>query len=144
MTAARIHPPTLWDAMFSSPLVRKWLPPVLAALGIGVIALAVMARGDGSSQALDTSVEQLIPGPGDQVLMQSPVGIDLVDGEPYEIRLTINGTPIPPREFVVSEALNRATYQPDDDKTLDTLATGDNCVLAEYWLVREGAALVSW
>jgi hypothetical protein len=124
--------------MFTHPLVRKWLPPVLAALGIAVFALAWVARGDNSGAVLDGAVEQLIPGPDDRVLVQNPIGIDLADGEPYEILLTINGVPIPPREFVVSEALNRATYQPGDDKTLDSLDSGENCVVAEYWLVREG------
>jgi len=125
--------------MFDNPLVRKWLPPVLAALGIGVIALAVMARGDGNDQAaLDSSVEQLIPAPDDQVLVQNPVGIDLADGEPYAIRITVNGVEIPEREFVVSEALNRATFQPGDDQTVESLEPGENCVVAEYWLVREG------
>lgn len=124
--------------MFSKPLVRKWLPPVLAALGIALFALAWVARGDNTDSALDGPVDQLIPGRGDQVLVQNPIGIDLTDGEPYEIRLTINGVAIPPREFVVSEALNRATYQPGDDKTIDSLESGENCVVAEYWLVREG------
>ena len=76
--------------------------------------------------------------PGDQVLVQNPIGIDLADGEPFDVRLTINGVSIPPREYVVSEALNRATYQPGDEQTLESLEAGENCVLAEYWLVREG------
>ena len=133
--------------MFNSPLVRKWLPPVLAAVGIAVIALAWVAAGDSSDDALESSIEQLIPGPDDQVLVQNPIGIDLVDGEPYEIRLTVNGVSIPEREFVVSEALNRATYQPGEDQTLEDLDAGENCVVARYWLVREGeeaARTVRW
>jgi hypothetical protein len=133
--------------MFSNPLVRKWLPILLATLGVAVIALAVMSRGDSDDAALDSAVEQVIPGPGDQVLVQNPIGIDLVDGEPYEIRLSINGLEIPAREFVVSEALNRATYQPGDGQTLKNLESGDNCVVAEYWLVRQGpesARLTRW
>lgn len=124
--------------MLDNPLVRKWLPIVLATLGVTVVALAWVARGDGNEAAIDGAIEQLIPGPDDQVLVQNPIGIDLVDGEPFEIRLSLNGTEIPAREYVSSEALNRATFQPGEAQSVDSLASGDNCVLAEFWLVREG------
>jgi hypothetical protein len=124
--------------MFDNPHVRKWLPPILAGIGIAVIALAWVVRAGNSDPTFDSAVEQLIPGPDDQVLVQNPIGIDLVDGEPYEITLTINGTEIPDREYVVSEVLNRATYQPGESQTIDRLETGENCVVAQYWLVREG------
>ncbi len=60
------------------------------ALGLTIMILGFRAGITGrEAQRLPASIEQMKPGPGDQVLQQTQIFIDFVDG--YEARLTVDG-----------------------------------------------------
>lgn len=117
--------------------MRRYLIPAMALVGIGLIVLVWTQLGDGEP-ARDGAVEELIPGPGDEVLSQTAVGIDLVDGERYVVSLTLNGEQIPDEQLLVAESLNRVTFDPGEGQVVENLRAEQNCVLAEFYRLVDG------
>lgn len=117
--------------------MRRWILPLMALLGLAAIALVWTQLGDGEP-IRDDAVEELIPGPGDEVLSQTAVGIDLVDNEPYVVTLTVNGVLIPAEEVLFAESLNRATFNPGEGQVIENLQAEQNCVLAEFYPTIDG------
>jgi hypothetical protein len=102
---------------------------------------------DNTSQNLPNSVERLLPASGDEVLRQAQVGLDLADG--YKATLTINGTEIRSAEdgLITDLGTGQVLYQPGPDKPVESLNSGQNCVIAMVWdeLELESTAVpVSW
>lgn len=109
----------------------------MAVLGLAAIALVWTQLGDGEPIRTE-AVEELIPGPGDEVLSQTAVGIDLVDDEPYFVGLTVNDVQIPADEILFAESLNRATFNPGEGQVIENLQAEQNCVLAEFYPTIDG------
>ena len=110
----------------------------IAAAGIAAITTAVMVRGGDSTPAVDSRVEELIPAPGDEVLAQQAVGIDLTDTPRYVIELYLNGQRLPDAETLQATSTNRAVYQPGQDRAVEKLRAGENCTRAVFYPLAEG------
>lgn len=124
--------------MLEHPLVRKYGVAFLALLGVLVGILAVLARDNTTLPAIDEVVEELIPNRGDEVLSQTDVGIDLIDG--YTAELTVNGVEIPESQLRRLEGLNRVTFRPDEGMVITKLLPDQNCATALYWPLAQGRA----
>lgn len=124
------------DSIFDTWFVRKAAIPLMVALGIGVLVLAVFLRDVEELQAVDEVIEGVFPNNNDEVLAQSTVSIDLIQG--YTAELTINGVKIPEAELRRVDALSQVEFQPGEGKTLERLAPDLNCVNALYWPVAQG------
>lgn len=124
--------------MLEHPLVRKYGVGILVLAGLLVGFLAVVVRDNPTPPTIDQVVEELFPARGDEVLSQSTVGIDLIEG--YTAELTINGVAIPESQLRRVEALNQVTFRPDDGNVLAKLQPDQNCAVALYWPLAQGRA----
>ena len=91
------------------------IPYRLVYVGLGLIvvaavALAVAFGGGGDPVALPAVVESLRPGPGDSVLAQAILEVDLQPG--FRAQIFIDGFPIPPAEVTFVEATGVHRWQP--------------------------------
>lgn len=124
--------------MLEHPLFRKLAVPVLVLAGLVMGVLAVVVRDNTEPPTIDEVVEELFPGAGDEVLSQSTVGVDLVEG--YTAELTLNGTEIPESQLRRVEALNQVTFRPDEGQIITKLRADQNCATALYWPLAQGRA----
>ncbi|MEX0768039.1 MAG: hypothetical protein WD029_06175 [Microthrixaceae bacterium] len=118
-----------------------------AIVGIFLTGKSATTGMDSTSQNLPNSVERLLPASGDEVLRQAQVGLDLAEG--YKATLSINGTEIRTAEdgLITDLGTGQVLYQPGPDKVVETLNSGQNCVIAMVWdeLEVESTAIpVSW
>lgn len=121
----------------------------------GVLLLAVAAGlwlasqdsrpSDQEGPTRDSAIEAVFPTDGSDVLRQSEVGVDLVEG--YRASLTANGVAIPGDQITGVDAndsqpsLARYAFSPGDGKVIETWRTGQNCVTATYWPADSGRGL---
>jgi len=121
---------------------------VLGALaGIFLTAQAARTGTDQASGQLPEAVERLIPNPGDEVLSQARVGIQVKPG--HDATLVINGTEVREGSPGLSKdlGLGLIQFQPGADTELGGLLPQRNCVVAMVWRQAEGpdaAEPVSW
>ncbi len=86
---------------------------VIAAALVAIVAGFMQAEtGDDSVTVVDPGVEVLVPKPGDIVLRQSQVGVDLAPG--YQGTLDIDSVPMPEDQLTLNDALNQVFFQPGD------------------------------
>ena len=141
-----LRPHKLFQAM--SPRAAMLVAVVVAMAGVGTITLAVLAREGSDGPGLDPAVEQLIPAADSEVLVQTNVGIDLVDSPSYKIvSFRLNGIELPQDEWLFSLGTQRLTYLVGDDQTVAELRPERNCARVEFYPTLEGAAAtrqVSW
>jgi len=122
--------------MFDHWFVRKWLAPLMVATAFAILVLTVLISPDTKVAAVDDVIEQVSPAPGDEVLSQSEISIDLADG--YDAELTLNGVAIPEAELRRTGGLNVVAFRPDQGKVVESLRPEVNCVNALYWPVATG------
>ena len=83
-------------------------------------------------------MEELIPEPGSEVLVQQAFGLDLTDTPRYVIELYLNGHLLPDNESVQATSVNRSVYQPGRTQTVTKLRAGENCARAVFYPFAEG------
>lgn len=129
----------------SAPPSRVPLPrPVWYAIGglAVVIAIAVyFAAQSGTPSPLaegpgEGVIEALVPTEGAEVLQQGRFGIDLAPG--WDAALVVNDVVIPDDQLQRIPELNQVFFIPGEDKVIDRLPPGDNCVSARFWPVATG------
>jgi hypothetical protein len=101
--------------------------------------------GDDSVTVVDPGVEVLVPKPGDIVLRQSQVGVDLAPG--YQGTLDIDSVPMPEDQLTLNDALNQVFFQPGTGKDVEEFTPGRHCVTAHFFRTIEGPELArtfSW
>lgn len=118
-----------------------------ALAGLFFVGREAVTGTDSTSDALPSSVERLVPASGDEVLVQAQVGLDLADG--YDAYLILNGEEIRTAEDGLIRGLGNGliVYQPGPGKPVESLNSGQNCVVAMVWDVLETpetAEPVSW
>jgi hypothetical protein len=125
---------------------RLGLALVIAAALVAIVAGFMQAEtGDDTVTVVDPGVEVLVPKPGDIVLRQSQVGVDLAPG--YEGTLDIDSVPMPEDQLTLNEALNQVFFQPGPGKDVEEFTPGRHCVTAHFFQTVEGPELArtySW
>jgi hypothetical protein len=118
---------------------------LIAAVAGMWIASQDSRSSDQGGPTSDAAIEAIFPTDGSDVLRQSEVGIDLVEG--YRASLTANGIAIPANQITGVDAndsqpsLARYAFSPGDGKAIETWRTGQNCVTATYWPADSGRGL---
>jgi hypothetical protein len=82
----------------------------LALIALAAIVLGVAFAGGGEPVELPLPLEGVAPTPGEAVLRQAVVEVDLPAG--YQATIYIDGFPIPPAEVVVVEATGVHSWRP--------------------------------
>lgn len=146
--------PTPGPQGLSYPTRTKVIVAVVLAIAIAALVLAYLSTADSDETGVQVSgadglqdtaqrdpsgVEALIPPRNAEILGQEVIGIDLVPGWTGELTLLPgNGvaTTIPDDE-IVTDGLNRITFQPGPGKAIERLS-GDYCLVATIWDRVEG------
>lgn len=124
-----------------SPKALLAIALIVAVAGVVAITLAVLAREGDDGPGLDPAVEQLIPDEGSEVLVQTNVGLDLVDSPSYTIiSFRINGNEVIEDGILFSAGTNRLTYQIGEGQIVEELRPEQNCITAEFYPTLEGEA----
>ena len=141
--------------------IDKQMLVVSAGVGVGLF-LIISGLQSGSTgrdaQRLPVAIERMSPGPGDQVLQQSQILVDVIDG--YEAELTVDGIDLPttrldeltengqtPKPGAQVEIPSTAIYDPGNytisfspqqGAAITTLSQGIHTATVRYWKVLEG------
>lgn len=113
-------------------ILRRIAVAAVVVVAIGLFALAGVVADTESDDTVSVSgeiVERLIPSRNDEVLRQSPVGVDLTPGWGLT-SLTVNGTVIPERDWQVTLPLALYQFVPGEGMSLAELDADENCVAA--------------
>lgn len=141
--------------------IDKQMLVVSAGVGVGLF-LIISGLQSGSTgrnaQRIPVVIERMSPGPGDQVLQQSQILVDFIDG--YEAELTVDGIDLPttrldeltengqaPRPGAQVEIPSTAIYDPgnytisfspQEGAAITTFTQGIHKAIVRYWKVVEG------
>ena len=118
---------------------------LLIVVVVGSVVVLVKKASQGSGTLNNSAIERLIPTAGAKILQQDIIGIDLAPG--YEGTIALNGEPLPLDQVTVVAPLNQVTFKPGPGKIYESLPTGENCLVATYWMSSKGpaqASLQSW
>ncbi len=129
------------------------------ALGLSITVVGFGAGITGrEAKRLPASIETMTPGPNDQVLQQSQVFVDFVEG--YEARLTINGielettrldelssegsglepgqqVEIPPTA-IYDPGNFTISFTPQIGAPIETFTQGEHEAIVTYWKIEDG------
>lgn len=114
---------------------------LVLSVAVAMLVAAVIGFDDGGDdpvlQGGDRAVvESLIPRRNSQVPQQSSIGIDLVTG--WDGTLVVDGVEIPRDQLVLTPEIGLVQFTPGDDKAVEELHSGENCVTAVIWRVSQG------
>lgn len=131
-----------------SDQTRRFILTFATLVAIALIVVAVMMADTGPGSVSDTAgggVEDQIPRPGDQLLRQDRVGIDLAEG--WTGTLALDGVEIPETQVTRNPTQNQILFQAGPNKVVTELETGTRCLVARVWEIALGpgtARTVSW
>lgn len=99
----------------------------LGALAVAIVALGFAFSGGGDPVELPEPVESVFPLPGDAVLMQAFVEVDMQVG--YEVSIYVDGFLVPANEVEFVEATGVARWAPSPASLyLDAWTPGEHTV----------------
>ncbi len=132
---------------------RRLVTSMLISASLVFIARGLMTAVTGDqSTSVPAGVDRLVPGPGDLVLRQAQIGIDLsagyrgelvVDGQiipTYDLSkndCAITTTPFLGRDAVFDPGQNTVYFQPSPGATIERFAPGEHQIIARYWKLCE-------
>jgi hypothetical protein len=99
-----------------------WLTAALAAVVIAAVVLAP----SGEPVEIPAPLERIFPAPGDTVVRQTAVEIDLPVG--YSIELFVDGVPIPSDEIGSTASTGVYVWRPAPGGTIETWPGGEHTV----------------
>jgi hypothetical protein len=106
----------------------------LALLAVAVVALGVALAPEGDPVELPGPIEAVSPAPGETVIRQAVLSVDLDIG--YEATIFVDGMPIPDAQFVPATGVY--TWAPHANSAVMTeWSTGEHTVRVE-WLKVSG------
>ena len=112
------------------------------AVGLVLIGMGLSGGTTGrEAQKLPTAIEDINPGPGDEVLRQSQVFIDFIDG--YDAELTIDGVVLPVTRLDELSA-NGATPKPGAQVDIPPTAIYDPGNYTISYMPQEGAPITEF
>lgn len=144
---------------------RRVINAVVVAGALGLIGYGLVNGATGEKAITKPAgVERFVPNPGDLVLRQGQIGIDLANG--YRGSLVIDDQPIPTYDLAPSAATCSPTtkpftggdsvfdpaqstvyFQPGPNSTIEKFAPGLHRVTARFWKLCDDpdtAETVSW
>jgi hypothetical protein len=134
-----VVPPTVSPGSTLPSSGRDWLRrgilTSLVLFAVGLLVLAGMSADTSNDDGVSISgdiVERLTPAPDDEVLSQTPIGLDLATGWGVQT-LTVNDTPILEQDWDVTGELALYQFFPGDGTSLDRLKADRNCVQAQLF-----------
>lgn len=105
-------------------------------LAVAAIALGVAFGGGPEPTELPATIERLSPAPGDAVLRQALIEIDLVTG--YRAELFVDGFKVPETELVFVEATGVHSWRPSPSGTYLTEWTPGAHTVLIRWMTLTG------
>lgn len=99
------------------------------ALGV-VVATLVALNPTGRRTEVPAPLEEVFPLPGDTVVRQTAIEVDLPVG--YELSLAIDGIEVPEGEIGVTEATGQHVWQPGPSSLFASWTPGDHIVRATW------------
>ena len=125
---------------------RVGISALIAFALIAIVAGFMQAKtGDDQATLVDPGIEVLVPKPGELVLRQSQVGVDLAPA--YSGTIDVDSTPVPDDQLTINDALNQVFFQPGPGKEFEQFAPGRHCVTAHFYKTADGpstAHTYSW
>lgn len=138
---------------------QKLLMSAGISLGLVLVILGAQSATTGrDAQNIPEAIERMSPGPGDQVLQQSQILVDFVDG--YEASLTVDGIEIPttrldelssegnalqpgsqlniPPTAIYDPGNYTISFLPQEGAPIETFSQGLHSVVVRYWKVIDG------
>jgi hypothetical protein len=109
---------------------------VLTASLAAVVALAVALAPGGVEPELPGPLEEVFPLPGDAVVRQTAIQIDLPIG--YAVEIEVDGIWIPPHEIGLTDATGLYRWQPNAESVLPFWEPGDHTVTARWERISGG------
>jgi hypothetical protein len=111
---------------------RRLLISLLLGASVAGLFYAFTRPTDNQQPALrDSAVKHVEPAPGDRVLRQTEVAVDLAAD--YTGVLFIDDRRIPEDQTNHIVGLNRVSFTPGEDKELTALSPGHHCAKVELW-----------
>jgi hypothetical protein len=104
-----------------------------AGLGLALtalIALAVALAPTGDPTSLPEPLQDLFPSPGDSVLRQASVEIDLPVG--YAVGLVVDGRAVPASEIAVTPSTGVWRWQPAPGASIEEWSPGEHTVTVTW------------
>jgi hypothetical protein len=109
---------------------------VLTGSLAAVVALAVALAPGGVEPELPGPLEEVFPLPGDAVVRQTAIQIDLPIG--YAVEIEVDGIWIPPHEIAFTEATGEYRWQPALRSVVEFWEPGDHTVTIRWERVAGG------
>jgi hypothetical protein len=110
---------------------------LLAAAAIAAVVGFLVTDTDQPDKVPQSEiVEHFLPKPGDEVMRQFELGVDLAPG--YDGTLAVNGVNIPVEEQRRIPEQNPVFFTPGEGKSVERLLAGQNCVVANVWKISDG------
>jgi hypothetical protein len=100
-------------------------------LAVNVWIIAGISQRTNTEGTLPTSIEELIPKPGDLVSPQSSIGVNLRDDLTGILQL--NGVEIPLDQLQIQPTVGIVTFAPGPGKDISRLPAGPNRVTVVFW-----------
>jgi len=103
---------------------------IASSLALAAIAVAVALSPSGSEADLPPPIESVFPPPGDTVVRQTAIEVDLPVG--YRIEFEVDGTTIPAGEIGETPATGVFIWQPGPTTLLPGWSPGDHTVTVRW------------
>ncbi|MFO7549679.1 MAG: hypothetical protein R6X29_12535 [Acidimicrobiia bacterium] len=114
----------------------RWIYAGLGLLAVAAIALGVAFGRSGEPQPLPRPFEAVYPGPGDTVIRQTSIEVDLEFG--YRAEIHVDGFRLPDSEVTFVEATGVYAWSPSPTSLyLDAWAPGEH-VVRVVWVSTTG------
>jgi len=113
---------------------RLILPALVLALGVAIYAATQIT--DGRQVPETPGIAQLVPGPGDKVLLQNKVGVVVEPG--WDASVVINGTAVPSTQIDAPLNPGEVIFQPGPGKVIEQLLPDRNCATVQVWRQADG------
>jgi hypothetical protein len=113
---------------------RRIVITVLLGCALFGLLYAFTRPTDNQQPALkDQAVRHVEPAPGDRVLRQTEIAVDLLPD--YTGVLKLDGNRIPEDQLDRIAGLNRIAFTPGEAKDIKKLSAGRHCATVELWQV---------
>lgn len=121
------------EALASPPMDSRTYSRIIAACTVAlllVVAVVWLVNPLGDDAALPDPLEGVFPLPGDTVVRQTMIEVDLPAG--YEVELEVDGISIPDEELGLLEGTGRWSWGPGPGRLWDVWDGGEHSVTARW------------